>query len=346
MKHSELGRKPALRLGIMGIAAAVLFSSCATLSLRAFNPESHGTVYAEWPPHRNAEEWWYVTGVLHGTGNELWLYQFTIFHQAKALAQGYLLDLALTNYATGKHLFEEYATTDARKAYGKDGAIVFEDSSITLSRSGVSIIARGKKLSFNLDLVPEKPPVWQGDNGVEAMGFTSNPDQMSYYYSFTRLRTTGTISYGNGTGTRIRRRVHGSSWLDRQWGHFSESGWDWFSIRLFDGTDIMLYAFPKTGFREGTIIGPDGRSRRIPRYSYTTEAWQRHGKSRYGLRWTVDLPSAGKRYWIQALSKNDFNPNRVIEYWEGLCKVFDSAGKLVGYAVEETTASAHPISAE
>lgn len=335
--------KAAPRILLVATAAALLLSSCATLSLRPFNPRSHGSVYAEWPPHRNAEEWWYVTGVLHGKGNALWLYQFTIFHQAKGLAQGYLMDLALTDYATGKHLFEEYATTSADKAYAKGDTIVFEGSSISLSRSRVSIVAHAKKMSFALSLVPEKPPVWQGDNGVEAMGVRSTPDQMSYYYSFTRLRTHGTISYSGPSGTRLTQNVRGSSWLDRQWGHFSESGWDWFSIRLFDGTDIMLYSFPKTGFREGTIVGPNGGSRRVGRYTYSTDTWQVHGKSRFGLKWTVDLPSIGKRYRLVALSKNDFNPNRVMEYWEGLCKVYDSEGKLVGYAVEETTDSAHPL---
>lgn len=336
--------RAALRIGGIWTAAALLLSSCATLSLRAFNPRSHGSVYAEWPPHRNAEEWWYVTGILRGAGNQLWLYEFTIFHQATNIAQGYALDLALTNYATGRHLFEEHTTTSAEKAYSQGGAIVFGGSSITLSHSGMSIRARGKKMAFSLKLVPEKPPVWQGDDGVEELGSPSDGHTMSYYYSFTRLRTTGTISYERPAGRRVQRRVHGSSWVDRQWGHFGKAGWDWFSLRLFDGTDIMLYSIPKTGIHEGTVVGPRGRAKRILKFSYTTDSWQVHGKSRYGLEWNVSIPSIGKRYRIRALSRNDFNPNRVVGYWEGLCKVYDSAGKLEGYAVEETTASAHPIS--
>lgn len=335
--------RSALRVGVIGLASVLLLTSCATLSLRAFNPRSHGTVYAEWPPHQNAGEWWYVTGVLHGTGSTLWLYQFTIFHQAKGLAQGYLLDLALTNYTTGKHLFREEATTDSQMAYPKGDAIVFGENSITLSHSGVSIIARSKQMSFTLTLVPEKPPVWHGDNGVEAMGIPANPDQMSYYYSFTRLRTRGTITYDAPSGESVTKRVHGSSWLDRQWGHFSKSAWDWFSLRLFDGTDIMLYSFPKTGFRAGTIVGPKGGVRKLKQYVYTTNRWQVRGSSRYGLEWTIDIPEIHKRYRVEALSKNDFNPNRVMEYWEGLCKVYDEHGELVGYAVEETTASAHHV---
>ncbi len=332
-----------LRLVALLLAAAFVLSSCATLSLRPFNAHRHGSVYAEWPPHRNAGEWWYVTGRLQGPKGGLWLYQFTIFHQAKLFGQGYLLDLALTDYSTGQHLFEEYATTNPRKAYGKKNTIVFEGNSISLTHEGIDIHADGKKMQFNLKLRPEKPPVWQANDGVEAMGTPGQPNQMSYYYSFTRLATSGTISFVDPQGARIEKTVTGNSWLDRQWGTFSESGWDWFSIRLFDGNDVMLYAFPKTGFKEGTLAGPKGHATTFRDFSYSTEKWQTIGTSRYGLEWRVDLPVIGKKLRIAALSPNNYNPNRVIGYWEGLCKVYDQSGKLVGYAVEETTASAHPV---
>lgn len=332
-----------LRLVALLFAAAFAFSSCATLSLRPFNVHHHGTVYAEWPPHRNAGEWWYVTGRLQDAKGTLWLYQFTIFHQAKLFGQGYLLDLALTDYSTGQHLFEESATTNPRKAYGHRNTIVFEGSTISLTHEGIDIHADGKKMQFELRLQPEKPPVWQANDGVEAMGIPGEKNQMSYYYSFTRLKTSGTISFLDRQGKRIEKSVTGNSWLDRQWGNFNESGWDWFSLRLFDGNDIMLYAFPKTGFREGTLAGPKGGTTTFRNYSYTTEKWQTIGGSRFGLEWSVDLPVIGKRLRVVALSPNNYNPNRVIGYWEGLCKVYDQSGALVGYAVEETTASAHRI---
>ena len=332
-----------LKLVALLFTAIFVLSSCATLSLCPFNAHRHGNVYAEWSPHRNAGEWWYVTGRLQDPEGGLWLYQFTIFHQAKLLSQGYLLDLALTDYSTGEHLFEEYATTSSHKAYGDKNTIVFEGSTISLTREGITIHANGRKMSFDLRLHPQKPPVWQANNGVEAMGIPGEKNQMSYYYSFTRLKTIGTISFLDPKGKRVSKSVTGNSWLDRQWGTFNESSWDWFSIRLFDGNDIMLYAFPKTGFREGTLAGPRGQTTTFRDYSYTTKKWQTIGDSRFGLEWSVDLPVMGKELRIAALSPNNYNPNRVIPYWEGLCKVYDQSGTLVGYAVEETTASAHRI---
>jgi predicted secreted hydrolase len=328
------------------MAFAAGLSSCATLSLRPFNPNSHGGVYAEWVPHRDAGEWWYVTGRLEDGNKGLWLYQFTIFHEAHGLGQGYLLDLALSDYSTGQHLFEEYATTDSRKAFARNNTIVFENNTITLTHREITIHARGKRLAFDLTLIPRKPPVWQANNGVETMGRQGRSNRMSYYYSFTRLQTSGRISYVDSAGRRIARTVTGSSWLDRQWGNFSKSGWDWFSIRLFDGNDVMLYAFPSTGFKDGTVTGPKGRIRTFRDFSYRTDRRQTRNGSWYGLEWSMHIPILGRELRLVALSKNDFNPNRVMGYWEGLCKVYDSEGALVGYAVEETTASAHPTAKE
>lgn len=328
---------------LMVISLALALSSCATLSLQPYNPHERGGIYAQWAPHRGAGEWWYVTGRLGNGTNHLWLYQFTIFHDATLLKQGWLLDVALTNYKTGQHIFEEYSTTNGRKAFGRKGSIVFGKSSITLTRRRVTIRAFTKKVSFDLTLVPQKPPVWEADNGVVGMGHAGKADQRSFYYSFPRMRTRGTISYLDSAGKRRRRRVSGSSWIDRQWGRFSYSGWDWFSIRLTDGKDIMLYAFPKSGFREGTFIGSDGSTRRISGYTYRTTSWQTINGSRYGLSWVIRLRSLGKRYRVVALSPNNFNSNKVLPYWEGLCKVYNRAGKFVGYAVEETTATAHKI---
>lgn len=103
--------------------------------------------------------------------------------------------------------------------------------------------------------------------------------------------------------------------------------------------------FGVIGIAAAVLLTPCAtRSRRLPRSSYTPGAWQRDGASRYGLEWTVDVPSIGKRFRIEALTRRDFNPNRVIVYWEGLRRVYDKQGKVAGHAVEETTASAHPLS--
>ena len=74
------------------------------------------------------------------------------------------------------------------------------------------------------------------------------------------MNVTGALDLGQD-----RRQVSGEAWMDHQWGDFAtyqEGGWDWFSVQLKDGTDVMLYlirdADGKTLRVDGSIVGPGG----------------------------------------------------------------------------------------
>jgi predicted secreted hydrolase len=135
--------------------------------------------------------------------------------------------------------------------------------------------------------------------------------------------------------------VSGWSWFDRQWGTFQQKGWDWFSLRFFDGDRIMLFCFPKTGHREGTWVRADGTASAIPDFDYSVESWLKRGGQRYGLGWRLELPVNGGNYRVEPLYSKDFNPNPANDYWEGLCRLLDENGNLAGYCVAETTGPAH-----
>jgi hypothetical protein len=89
----------------------------------------------------------------------------------------------------------------------------------------------------------------------------------SHYYSITRLATRGKLTVGGRT-----LEVTGTSWFDRE---FSTSqlapdqvGWDWFSLQLSDGSDLMLYVMRlKDGSLDpassGTLVDPQGRARHL-----------------------------------------------------------------------------------
>ena len=325
------------------VVVCLLTASCATFTLRPYSAAGHGTPFQEWAPHASSAEWWYVTGVLHDTAGGLWLYQFTIFHRARALTQGYLVDLSLTDYATGQHIFDESATTDMSTVQGSDSTIAVGNEAIDMTPRGGAVTAEAEDLSFHFGLIEEKAPVWHGNEGVIPMGAPVSPDHMSYYYSLTDLATSGTVTFVDQMGRTRSEHLSGSSWVDRQWGRFTDSAWDWFSLRLFAGSEIMLFAFP-SGERLGTIVSDEGRVTHLADFEYQTTDWITIGSSRYGQAWTVKLPESGRFYTIRSLSASAYNPNRVLPYWEGLCGVYDHRGRLIGYAVEETTATAHPAS--
>ena len=59
------------------------------------------------------------------------------------------------------------------------------------------------------------------------------PGNASYYYSLTRLDSSGTVRVGEAT-----YQVSGSSWMDHEWSTSyltaDQVGWDWFALQLDD----------------------------------------------------------------------------------------------------------------
>jgi len=335
------------RLGkLLSISPLVLtLTLCTTLdeNLKPFHPHTHGTAHEEWQPHQESVEWWYATGALAGGSDDVYAYQFTIFHLSRQSNQAYALHLAFSDYQTGQHIFEEEISFSHGKAHGNTDTIVFENSRIEISGNTILIHAEGKELSYQLTLSSTKPPAWHGQDGIIVMARQEEERERSFYYSFTNMDTEGSVTYRNEKGEVTKKVLTGKSWFDRQWGAFTETGWDWFSIRFFDDEEIMLFSFPKTGHRDATYVNSDGRSSRFSDFSYTVQEWVTHKGKKFGLGWTLSLPVKERDYSIVPLSHNDFNfaSNRNRGYWEGLCVVYNGQNEKVGYCMMETTSSAY-----
>lgn len=111
--------------------------------------------------------------------------------------------------------------------------------------------ATGEAFHISLDLAPERAPYLAGDLGV--LPFADRG--WFYYYSVTRMRTTGTLTLGD----RVLR-LQGRAWLDHQWGRFYVTPfrnprrfeeYEWFSLQLSNGSDVILT----------TVWTPDGQLR-------------------------------------------------------------------------------------
>ena len=96
--------------------------------------------------------------------------------------------------------------------------------------------------SYEFTLEPLKPPVLHGDTGYSRKGAT--PERASCYYSFTRLKTKGTLYLGGQPET-----LEGLSWMDHEFSTAALepglAGWDWFSLQFSDNTEIMFYLLRK-----------------------------------------------------------------------------------------------------
>jgi predicted secreted hydrolase len=333
-------KKPWTTLG-----ACLVILSCAAnpFPLRPFHPEVHASAAGEWSPHDHTVEWWYVTGALKDEADNSFFYQFTVFHGFRLnLFEGYVLHLAVTDVKNGKHWFFEDSGQPNETVFGREDRVAFKESDIAVSTSSDEITAmevRGEagKFSFAFHMRPRKKAVWHGRDGIVVMGHEDQAAERSYYYSFTDLETEGGLTLEGRTVA-----VRGSSWFDRQWGKFTETAWDWFSLRLTDGREIMLFSFPETGYNAGTLVERDGRAAPIRSFQL-----QRLKSVEYpapdavfSLGWRI-LLETGDEFRVLPLMADQYNPSQnTPPYWEGICSILSMKGELLGYCVTETTVGA------
>jgi predicted secreted hydrolase len=196
----------------------------------------------------------------------------------------------------------------------------------------------GAGFGFVLKLVSAKPPVIQGQNGVSVKG--KGVGNASHYFSDTRLKTTGTIELGGKT-----YEVEGASWMDHEFftGGMAanETGWDWLSVQLEDGTELMLYRLRHAdgsvdAASSGSYVDANGKAEFLSLRDFSMtpagDAWtSAETKAAYPLRWHVSVPRLGLELEVTTPLRNQemtgrFGPS----YWEG---AIDAAGRRAGAVV-------------
>jgi len=308
-------------------------------------PEDHGPH----PDFRN--EWWYITGNLDGENDERFGFELTIFrfsltpvhdHDPNASAwktnQVYIGHFAITDVGNANfHVAQRYA----RGSLGLAGAqadpfkIWLEDWAIKFRNDHWQINASDKDIAIDLTLSPLKPPVLNGIDGLSQK--SSERGNASYYYSIPRLRTVGTLQIENEDYS-----VTGLSWLDREWGSSGLShehqGWDWFSIQLSDGSDLMFYSLRKNdGSRDpysaGTWITADGHSVHLSNDDVdigVEDHWDSPLGGTYPMAWHLRIPQIDLHLSLRpVLDAQELRTT--VRYWEG---AVDVVGQKAGMPVE------------
>lgn len=335
---------PKLALGLM---LAVVLTG-AGWAAEAFQTPQPGRVF-EFPRDHGAHpdyktEWWYYVGHLTAASGEAFGFQLTFFRTALrqpdlkarsawSLNTIYFAHLAVTDPARGTFAFRDKA---GRGALGLSGAkagamqVWIDDWRAELQGDAFHLLAQDEGLGLNLRLMPLKPPALQGEGGYSRKSEAYN--SASHYSSISRLKTEGTITVG---GRQLP--VTGLSWMDHEF--FSGamapnlSGWDWFSVQLGDGWDVMLYLLRhKDGTVDpassGTLIDPQGQARHLKLADFqvkATGAWTSpHTGIKYPAGWEIAIPEAGYRLNLTpTLADQEIRapaPAKVT-YWEGEVKV-------------------------
>ncbi len=179
---------------------------------------------------------------------------------------------------------------------------------------------REHRINLNLQLSPEKPITLQGNEGLSQKG--PEPGNASYYYSYTRLNTTGNIGWDNQ-----QIKVNGRSWFDHEWStsalNSHQQGWDWFSLQLDNGYDLMYFRIrgsdkPNTT-QAITLVDPEGHkipvnlsNIRLTELSY----WTSPNGKRYPAKWRLSLPEHQMELTLTP-SVADQEMRLSVNYWEG-----------------------------
>jgi len=299
----------------------------------------HGAFNEEWEPHRRATDWWYITGYLKDTQRpeNLYSYQFTLFNPRHFGKNFYDLNMAFTDIQTGRHFFKNRVKmTGERVKIDRDSVTFHPYAWLQKNEHEMTLMANTNGLEFSLNLGLGKGACWHGDNGVIVMGQPDNPVQRTVYYSYTNMPTSGIVKAAGRSGPRQELEVTGKSWFDRQWGPFhlfnTNYYWEWFSLRFFDDEEVMLFAFPRQRYFEGTYINKDGKSRRVTVYQYSCHGLKYKGKSVFSYGWDIYLPGVKEeRYHILPMNDHQYNGG----YYEIMTSISDMAGNPVGYCFAE-----------
>ncbi len=311
-------------------------------------------------------EWWYYTGNLATAEGRRFGFQFTIFRRALAPT----LPARASDWATNQIYFAHFAVSDiaagrfyhlekfSRGAAGLAGAIV--DPRVKIWIEGWTMTAQiddattmrlqaaEGPIAIDFTLREGKPPVLQGDRGLSAK--SAEPGNASYYYSLTRLFTEGTL-YVNGTPYQVT----GTAWKDQEYStsvlSADATGWDWFSLQLDGGREIMLYQIRLKGGRiepmsHGTLVNADGSKVSLQLKDFQIEAlgqWTSpHTGTTYpaGWRLVIQTPDGPLKLEVTPLMSDQEINTPTAAYWEGASRIVgtEATGKPVaGYGYVELT---------
>jgi len=318
-------------------------------------------------------EWWYLTGQMRAPDSHHFGFQATFFRYAAprsenvspddafGTSQLYMAHMALTDVTGQQFYYEERLNRDGWDAYAKVGALDVRNGDWTLVMTDPATEAmqlhssiRGG-VSMELTLTPEKPLVRFGPDGTSRKG--PAPEARSYYLSFTRLATAGSVTIGEQVW-----QVEGMAWMDHEIASNQLSdnlaGWDWTAIHLDEGRELKAYILRREdgtpdAFSAAMWIEADNTVTHLTQEDFTWEGVTFFASERTGARYPIGveitLPDPARDGQLRTLRLEPLLADQElggarggIAYWEGACTVTESEQQ-VGAAYLELVGYDKPI---
>ena len=257
-------------------------------------------------------EWWYYTGNLKAADGHRFGFELTFFRQGVSRAEStspwFVRDLWMAHIAlsdiTGQHFYsEERLNRSGPSVAGIDpqtGLVWNGNWQAHIAEHAEELRGVADKFSLALQLTPVTRPVIQGRDGVSQKA--EGAGHASHYFSVPRLATSGSIELNGDT-----YQVEGTSWIDHEFftGTLAanESGWDWLSVQLADGAELMLYRLRHKdssidASSSGSYVDALGKSQFLTSADFAmtpagndSDTWTSPAtKGTYPVHWHISIP--------------------------------------------------------
>jgi predicted secreted hydrolase len=154
------------------------------------------------------------------------------------------------------------------------------------------------------------------------------------------MPTAGTLTI---KGERFK--VSGESWMDHEFGTSflepTQRGWDWLSIQLVDGRDLMLFQLRKADgsadpHTAGTLVSADGTKQPLNSNDFKLTPGDKRWTSpatqgSYPMTWQIEIPREQLRLTVSAVfpeQEMTASSSPGLHYWEGVVSAQgDQSGK-------------------
>ncbi|MDF5733047.1 MAG: lipocalin-like domain-containing protein [Rhizonema sp. PD38] len=320
----------------------------------------------EWEPHRKqtdkTTEWWYSTSlVFDAAGNPYFLFWSTIHFLGQKthpgnVPEGKRFCLALTGITDYKNNFhaggyQVSVMSDEETWKPEKNAVCFalEDTKSEWSFEGNSMHLVGNSPYYSCDVeMSGAETIMYAKDKLNVLGFIQEgpPDELSFYYSVPRLSVNGKVSFKGKDGIAKNLDVHGTAWVDRQWGDFNTKSWEWSSFRFLNGARVNLYNFAN-GHQVATYQDADGYCQWINSFVVHQNNYMKIPDGTDGTNgtwvswgWSYDFPidvEGSRNYTVKPFSELDTYVEPTNKLYEGPGHLIDDkSGAIVGYAVNES----------
>jgi len=293
-------------------------------------------------------EWWYYTGNLASDDGRRFGYQVTFFRigidpdpenpSRWAVRDLFMTHFAVTDIGDGNHRIGERIN---RGGVGWAGARVGTldvwngDWRVKIDGQQHQLRLVERQFSVDLRLEPGKGITLHAGDGFSRKG--REVGNASYYYSMTRMPTSGSLTIDGET-----IEVSGLSWMDHEFGstflEASQVGWDWFSLQLDDDSELMVFqirgaAGQPDRYSSGTWVDADGVATRLSARDFTLLPRRRWlsplSDAVYPVEWRIELPNREVLLDVSAAvdkQELDTSASTTVTYWEGAVTVSGQVG--------------------